>query len=97
MGLAEKMVGIKAKNFLMTVIYEFTKKQSAINARWAEIASELIHKAVSSSFNLKQDDKRLEDQTIKFLQWLGFSPVDLKWNSDIKIAQIWRLCEIISS
>ncbi|MHA2363724.1 MAG: hypothetical protein ACXAC7_07185 [Candidatus Hodarchaeales archaeon] len=87
MSLAEKMVGIKAKTFLMTTIYEMTKKESFLNAQWAEIASELIHNCIASSF--KPDEKRVEDQTIKFLQWMGFSPVDLKWNPDLKITQIF--------
>lgn len=91
MGLAEKMVGLKAKGFLMGAIYDFAKKYSVLAGNWAVVTSDIIHKNVEESFSGKKrpDDNRLEDHTQKFLNWLGFSPVDLRWDAERKLMYVY--------
>ena len=85
MGLAEQVIGIKAKKFLMESIYLFATKYSKIVNNWVDQVSEIIETTVAQSFD--PDEKRIEEHTSKFLQWLGFSPVDVKWQPDQKTAR----------
>ena len=94
MGLAEQMVGIKAKTFLMSALFDYAKKYSFLSTKWPEVTNEIIQSAMKI---FQPDEKRLDDQTQKFLQWLGFSPVDLDWDTERKIlnifigtSRIWR-------
>ena len=86
MSLAEQMVGIKAKTFLMSALFDYAKKYSFLSTKWPEVTNEIVTSAMKI-FN--PDEKRLEDQTQKFLQWLGFSPVDLDWDPERKILNIY--------
>jgi hypothetical protein len=86
MGLAEQMVGIKAKTFLMSALFDYAKKYSFLSTKWPEVTNEIV---TSSMKIFQPDEKRLEDQTQKFLQWLGFSPVDLDWDNERKILNIY--------
>ena len=85
MSLAEQVIGIKAKKFLMQSVYSFALKYSKIASNWKEIVSELIGLSLTQSF--EPDEKKMEESTIKFLQWLGFSPVDVKFYPDQKIGR----------
>ena len=80
------MVGIKAKTFLMSALFDYAKKYSFLSTKWPEVTSEIIQSAMKI---FQPDEKRLEDQTQKFLQWLGFSPVDLDWDIERKILNIY--------
>ncbi len=86
MSLAEQMVGIKAKTFLMSALFDYAKKYSFLSTKWPEVTSEIVTSAMKI---FQPDEKRLEDQTQKFLQWLGFSPVDLDWDIERKILNIY--------
>ena len=86
MGLAEQMVGIKAKTFLMSALFDYAKKYSFLSTKWPEVTNEVVTNAMKI---FQPDEKRLEDQTQKFLQWLGFSPVDLDWDVERKILNIY--------
>ena len=85
MGLAEQMVGIKAITFLMSALFDYAKKYSFLSTKWPEVTNEIIQSAMKI---FQPDEKRLEDQTQKFLQWLGFSPVDLDWDTERNILYI---------
>ncbi len=85
MGLAEQVIGVKAKKFLMQTIYLFASKYSKIVSNWVEQVSEVIEQTVEQSFD--PDERKIEENTAKFLQWLGFSPVDVKWYPDQKIGR----------
>lgn len=86
MSLSEQMVGIKAKTFLMSALFDYAKKYSFLSTKWQEVTTEIILSAMKI---FTPDEKRLEDQTQKFLQWLGFSPVDLDWDQERKILNIY--------
>ncbi|OLS18797.1 MAG: hypothetical protein HeimC3_48610 [Candidatus Heimdallarchaeota archaeon LC_3] len=85
MGLADQVIGVKAKKFLMQSIYLFASKYSKIVSNWVEQVSEIIEQTVEQSFD--PDERKLEENTAKFLQWLGFSPVDVKWYPEQKIGR----------
>lgn len=94
LSLAEQMVGIKAKTFLMSALFDYAKKYSFLSTKWPDVTTEIITEAMKI---FSPDEKRIEDQTQKFLQWLGFTPVDLDWDSERKIlnifigtSRIWR-------
>ena len=86
LSLAEQMVGIKAKTFLMSALFDYAKKYSFLSTKWSEVTVDII---VSAMKIFQPDEKRLEDQTQKFLQWLGFTPVDLDWDVERKILNIY--------
>ena len=86
MGLAEQMVGIKAKTFLMSALFDYAKKYSFLSTKWPEVTTEIVINAMKI---FSPDEKRIEDQTQKFLQWLGFTPVDLEWDPERKILNIY--------
>lgn len=91
------MVGIKAKTFLMSALFDYAKKYSFLSTKWPEVTTEIV---ISAMKIFAPDEKRLEDHSQKFLQWLGFTPVDLDWDSERKIlniyigtSRIWRETE----
>lgn len=86
MGLAEQMVGIKAKTFLMSTVFDLAKKYSFLSTKWNEVTFEIIRNAMKS---FAPDEKRLEDHSQKFLQWLGFTPVDLGWDQERRVLNIY--------
>ena len=86
MGLAEQMVGIKAKTFLMATVFDLAKKYSFLSSKWPEITKEIIHESMKS---FSPEEKRREDHTQKFLQWLGFTPVDIGWDGERKVLNIY--------
>ena len=85
MGLADQVIGVKAKKFLMHTVYLFASKYSKIVSNWVEQVSDIIEQTVEQSFD--PDERKLEENTAKFLQWLGFSPVDVKWYPDQKVGR----------
>ncbi|MFW9928949.1 MAG: hypothetical protein ACFFD1_06135 [Candidatus Thorarchaeota archaeon] len=85
MGLAEQVIGVKAKKFLMQSMYQFALKYSKIVSNWIETINDIINLTVEQSFD--PDERKLEENIAKFLQWLGFSPVDVKWHPDQKIGR----------
>jgi hypothetical protein len=85
LGLADQVIGVKAKKFLMQTIYLFASKYSKIVSNWVVQVTEIIEQTVEQSFD--PDERKLEENTTKFLQWLGFSPVDVKWYPDQKIGK----------
>lgn len=80
------MVGIKAKTFLMSALFDYAKKYSFLSTKWPEVTTEIV---ISAMKIFAPDEKRLEEHSQKFLQWLGFTPVDLDWDPERKILNIY--------
>ena len=80
------MVGIKAKTFLMSALFDYARKYSFLSTKWPEVTTEIVLSAMKI---FSPDEKRLEDHSQKFLQWLGFTPVDLDWDPERKILNIY--------
>ncbi len=80
-SMSQGIAGVRAKRFLAKAVYELASEISRKVPDAQKELREIVSTAIKASFEFSPE-QALTSQTNSFLQWLGFSPVDVEWDED---------------
>lgn len=87
MSLTEGISGVRAKKFFSETLYSLFDKFSKIIPNWEEQLEHLIIESYNNNMGSSTTPKVHDINS--FLRWIGFSPVELNWNEDMKIGRMF--------
>lgn len=87
MSLTEGISGVRAKKFFSETLYSLFEKFSKIIPNWEEQLEQLIIESYNN--NMESSTLPKVHDINSFLRWIGFSPVELNWNDEMKMGRLF--------